>query len=83
MNAVETQNADARSLLVDDQRVEELKQEAIHLPSWDLNFRQIWDSELLLNGAFSPLTGYLGQADYERVCSEMRLASEAVRKRGY
>ncbi len=62
-----------RPLLVDPARVEELKREAIQLPSWDLNFRQIWDSELLLNGAFSPLSGYLSKADYERVCSEMRL----------
>jgi sulfate adenylyltransferase len=29
--------------------------------------------ELLLNGGFSPLTGFLDCADYERVCSEMRL----------
>ena len=47
MNAVETRDADVRSLLVSDDRVDELKKEAVHLPSWDLNFRQIWDSELL------------------------------------
>jgi sulfate adenylyltransferase len=75
MNAVETRNADVRSLLVGDQKNEELKKEAVHLPSWDLNFRQIWDSELLLNGAFSPLSGYLGQADYEGVCTDMRLTT--------
>jgi sulfate adenylyltransferase len=75
MNAVETRNPDVRSLLVGDQKIDELKKEAVHLPSWDLNFRQIWDSELLLNGAFSPLSGYLGRADYEGVCSEMRLSS--------
>ena len=75
MNAVETGNPDVRSLLVGEERIDELKQEAVRLPSWDLSFRQIWDSELLLNGAFSPLRGYLGRADYEGVCSEMRLAS--------
>ena len=63
-----------RTLLVSPERVAELKQEAVHLPSWDLNFRQIWDSELLINGAFSPLRGYLTRADYERVCQEMRTA---------
>ena len=35
--------------------------------SWDLTPRQLCDIELLLNGAFSPLGGFLGQADYERV----------------
>lgn len=44
------------------------------LPSWDLNARQLCDIELLMNGAFSPLTGFLGRADYERVVAEMRLA---------
>ena len=44
------------------------------LPSWDLTARQLCDLELLLNGAFSPLEGFLGQADYERVRDEMRLA---------
>ncbi|MDH3744685.1 MAG: sulfate adenylyltransferase, partial [Acidobacteriota bacterium] len=62
-----------RSLLVEPDAAEELKKESLRLPSWDLNSRQIWDSELLLNGAFSPLEGYLGRADYDRVCREMRL----------
>lgn len=33
------------------------------------------DLELIANGAFSPLTGFMGQADYERVVEEMRLSS--------
>ena len=67
-----------RSLLVEPEKAAALKEEAVHLPSWDLNFRQIWDSELLLNGAFSPLTGYLGRADYDSVCREMRLVDGAL-----
>lgn len=50
------------------------KQKAKELLSWDLDHRQLCDIELLLNGAFSPLEGFLGRADYERVVSEMRLA---------
>ena len=38
-------------------------------PSWDLTPRQICDLELLLNGGFSPLPGFLGTADYESVCA--------------
>ncbi len=42
--------------------------------SWDLTPRQLCDIELLLNGAFSPLTGFLGKADYDGVVADMRLA---------
>ena len=45
------------------------------LPSWDLSMRQLCDIELILNGAFSPLTGFLGKDDYGGVCANMRLAS--------
>ncbi|MEM6467602.1 MAG: adenylyltransferase, partial [Pseudomonadota bacterium] len=50
------------------------KAEAANLPSWDLTPRQICDLEMLLNGAFYPLTGFLGEADYDAVVSDMRLA---------
>jgi sulfate adenylyltransferase len=43
-------------------------------PEWHLSHRQLCDVELLLNGGFSPLEGFLGQADYERVRDAMRLA---------
>ncbi len=43
--------------------------------SWNLTQRQICDLDLLLNGAFSPLTGFLGKADYESVCDTMRLVN--------
>ncbi len=43
-------------------------------PSWDLTPRQLCDLELLLNGGFSPLGGFLNRADYDRVVEDMRLA---------
>jgi len=55
-----------------------LKREGAQLPAWDLSPRQLCDLELLLCGAFSPLDGFMTRADYDRVCSEMRLASGAV-----
>ena len=61
-------------LIVDSPRAAELKEQSRDWPSWDLTERQLCDLELLINGAFSPLRGFLGRADYERVCSEMRLA---------
>lgn len=51
------------------------KHAARQYPSWDLSERQLCDIELLLNGAFSPLEGFLNQADYESVVETMRLCS--------
>ena len=51
------------------------KAESRDFPSWDLTPRQVCDLELLLNGGFSPLTGFMNKANYESVCSNMKLAS--------
>ncbi|MBN1392340.1 MAG: bifunctional sulfate adenylyltransferase/adenylylsulfate kinase [Sedimentisphaerales bacterium] len=67
-----------KELLVNKQRVVELKKEAVHLPSWDLTQRQVQDIELLLNGGFSPLEGFLTRTDYDSVCQKMRLQNGSV-----
>jgi sulfate adenylyltransferase len=51
-----------------------LKVEAAELPSWDLTARQVCDLELLMNGGFHPLKGFLGKDDYDSVVENMRLA---------
>ncbi len=61
-------------LMADPQRQIELKTASRDWPSLDLNERQLCDLELLLNGAFSPLTGFLTRRDYEPVVKNMRLA---------
>lgn len=60
-------------LLAEEAAAEKLA--ARQYPSWDLSERQLCDIELLLNGAFSPLEGFLNQADYESVVETMRLCS--------
>lgn len=50
-----------------------LKDESINYSSWQLSNKQICDLELLLNGGFSPLNGFMGKADYDSVLSSMRL----------
>ena len=51
------------------------KRAAREFASWDLTERQLCDIELLLNGAFSPLDGFLDKADYDSVVEKMRLSS--------
>jgi sulfate adenylyltransferase len=62
------------NLIASEDRAAELKATSADWPSWDLTARQLCDLELLANGGFSPLSGFLGKADYESVCSSMRLA---------
>jgi sulfate adenylyltransferase len=61
-------------LLVEPDRAEEIGKLSAEWPSWDLTPRQLCDLELLSSGAFSPLRGFLGSADYESVCARLRLA---------
>ncbi len=51
------------------------KKAAREYTSWDLTERQLCDIELLLNGGFSPLSGFLNKEDYDSVVNTMRLAS--------
>ena len=66
------------NLMVDAKRREDLRSASKEWASLDLTPRQLCDLELLMNGGFSPLQGFMGRADYESVCSSMRLASGLV-----
>ncbi len=65
-------------LYVSSDSAQKLKHEAAGLPSWDLSQRQICDLELLMNGGFHPLKGFMTEADYDSVVENMRLASGAL-----
>ncbi|MCL4273877.1 MAG: bifunctional sulfate adenylyltransferase/adenylylsulfate kinase [Anaerolineales bacterium] len=47
---------------------------AAKLPSIKITMRNLCDLELIATGGFSPLTTFMGKADYDRVLREMRLA---------
>jgi sulfate adenylyltransferase len=66
------------NLIVETKRQEELRAASKGWLSWDLTARQLCDLELLMNGGFSPLQGFMGRADYESVCSSMRLANGLI-----
>ena len=40
--------------------------------------RQLCDFELIANGGFDPLNGFMGQAEYENVCTNYRLTNGAL-----
>ncbi len=66
------------NLLVDDERAKILKDIALKLPDIILNDRQLCDIELLATGAFSPLQGFMVQADYAAVLDRIRLQNNAL-----
>src|SRR5437773_5396290 len=54
------------------------EKEAARLPALRLDRRTLSDLEMIVIGGFSPLDGFMGQADYTGVVERMRLASGAV-----
>jgi sulfate adenylyltransferase len=62
------------NLVVEGKEREELLAHASKLPSIKITMRNLCDLELIATGGFSPLTTFMGKADYERVLREMRLA---------
>ena len=61
-----------------DERIAEIRGQSRDWPSLDLGPRQLCDLELLLNGGYSPLEGFMGEADFESVCSTSHLANGIV-----
>ena len=62
------------NLVVEGKQREELLARAAKLPSIKITMRNLCDLELIATGGFSPLTTFMGKADYDRVLREMRLA---------
>ena len=78
MSLVKAHGGKLRNLVLDADASAALKNEAKSLPSWTLNDRQICDLEMILNGGFSPLTGFLNESDYNSVLENMRLQDGTI-----
>lgn len=67
------------NLLLDDHdKIENLKEESEKFVSITLTKRQLCDLEMLINGAMSPLNGYMDQATYNSVIENGRLADNLL-----
>ena len=62
-----------KTLLVDEIEGEELKRLSLDMPSVTLSQRQLCDVELMMNGGFTPLDGFMDREAYEHVVESMRL----------
>jgi sulfate adenylyltransferase len=62
-----------QNLVVTESRVAQLKKDSHGFPAVTLTQRQLCDLELLMNGAFSPLRGFMIRDVYESVMENMRL----------
>ena len=78
MSLVEAHGGKLCNLVLNADASAALKNEAKSLPSWTLNDRQICDLEMILNGGFSPLTGFLNESDYNSVLENMRLQDGTI-----
>ncbi|MBT8216665.1 MAG: bifunctional sulfate adenylyltransferase/adenylylsulfate kinase [Acidimicrobiia bacterium] len=73
-NLIAPHGGTLQDLLVTPERAAELSAPDRGIPEWSLTPRQLNDIELLLNGGFSPLSGFMNRADYDSVSASMRLA---------
>ena len=74
----EPHGGELKELYLTESSAENEKLAAGNYPNWNLTDRQLCDIELLLNGAFSPLDGFLSRAEYDSVLAKMRLPSGLV-----
>ncbi|KAF8894053.1 ATP-sulfurylase [Infundibulicybe gibba] len=70
-----------KDLLIRDENISSsLKEEASSIPDITLTERQLCDLELIINGGFSPLEGFMNEHDYKRRCVEDIYAPDRVKE---
>ncbi len=67
------------NLLVDGERANALKDLSMDLESVTLSDSAVCNMELLMNGGFSPLRGFMNHTDYASVLDRMRLEDGTLR----
>ncbi|MBF0241499.1 MAG: bifunctional sulfate adenylyltransferase/adenylylsulfate kinase [Desulfamplus sp.] len=71
-------NGELVDLIATPERCDFLKKISSTMPDVSLNSRQMCDFELLSTGGYSPLNGFMNQADYNSVLENMRLSTGEI-----
>jgi sulfate adenylyltransferase len=66
------------NLYVSPERAAALRADSRAWPSIDLTPRQLCDLELILNGAFAPLRGFMTKGEYTSVVEQARLPDDSI-----
>ena len=66
------------NLMQDEKYLNKFNKDILQLKSWTLSDRQLCDIEMILNGGFSPLDGFMNRKDYNSVCEKMRLENNLL-----
>ena len=69
----QTTRTSLKPLLVGDAEARTLNSESLHMLSLTLSQRQLCDVELMMNGGFTPLDGFMNRETYTHVLESMRL----------
>ena len=69
----EARRTPLKPLLVDEENAETLKNDSLDMLSLTLSQRQLCDLELMMNGGFTPLDGFMDQESWTSVLESMRL----------
>lgn len=65
-------------LYLNEKEAELELQKAAEYPTWVLTERQLCDLDLMVDGAFSPLKGFMTATEFKSVCESMRLPSGEI-----
>lgn len=77
-SSMKAHGGELKNLVVDQERATTLKELAFSLPDITLSDHHLCDLELIATGAFSPIDGFMTQADYESVLDRMRLQDNTL-----
>ena len=66
------------NLFANKDELKEIQKEALSLSSITVSKRVLCDLEMLSLGAFSPLSGFVGEKDYKSIVEKMRLSNDLV-----